>query len=326
MIVDCGLYRHGQRVPGHHEPAAACALTVEDDDSFVWVGIADPVGEGLTEIAEAFALPKLAVEDAMEAHQRPKFEVYGDVLFVAVKPVRYVDTEEVVRVDEVQIFVHKRYIVTVRHGAATALGEVRRELEAAPELLRHGPVAALHAILDRIVDDYDDVVDGVDQDIQEVEQQVFSGERGGPNPAERIFKLEREVLEFQRAVGPLTPAVDRLARGQLAEAVPEVSEYFRDVHDHLLRTVNRIDGFRALLSSALQANLTQITVRQNEDMRRISAWVAIAAVPTMLAGIYGMNFEHMPELKWRYGYPLVLAVMASVCGFLYARLRRAGWL
>lgn len=326
MIVDCGLYRHGQRVPGHHEPAAACALTVEDDDSFVWVGIADPVGEGLTEIAEAFALPKLAVEDAMEAHQRPKFEVYGDVLFVAVKPVRYVDTEEVVRVDEVQIFVHKRYIVTVRHGAATALGEVRRELEAAPELLRHGPVAALHAILDRIVDDYDDVVDGVDQDIQEVEQQVFSGERGGPNPAERIFKLEREVLEFQRAVGPLTPAVDRLARGQLAEAVPEVSEYFRDVHDHLLRISGRLDTIRDTIATAIQVTLSMVTIEENDINKKLAAYAAIFAVFTAFAGIWGMNFEFMPELKWKYGYPTAVGIMFGAGGYLYYRFKKSGWL
>ncbi|WP_354702074.1 Cobalt/magnesium transport protein CorA [Paraconexibacter sp. AEG42_29] len=325
MIVDCALYRHGQRVPGSMDPAAACAETFDDADSFVWVGIADPVGEEFAKIADAFSLPALAVEDAMEAHQRPKFEVYGETLFVVIKPVRYVDSDEVVSVGEVQIFIHKRFLVTVRHGEATALADVRHEAETNPELLKHGPPAALHAILDRVVDDYDLVTEGVEQDIQQVEAQVFSGERHD-NPAARIFALEREVLEFQRAVAPLLPAVDRLARGRLAEVVPELSPYFRDVHDHLLRTANRIDGFRALLSSALQANLTQITVRQNEDMRRISAWVAIAAIPTMLAGIYGMNFEHMPELRWQYGYPLALGVMATACGLLYRRLRRAGWL
>lgn len=325
MLVDCALYRHGRRVPGHIDPADACAETFDDPDSFVWVGVADPVGEEFERIVEAFDLPPLAVEDAINAHQRPKFEVYGETLFVVVKPVEYVDSEEVVRVGEVQIFVHKRFLVTVRHGAVTALADVRHAAEENPTLLKHGPPAALHAILDRIVDDYDLVVDGVEVDIQQVEEQVFSGE-AHMNPAARIFKLEREVLEFQRAVAPLLPAVDRLARGRLAEVVPELSAYFRDVHDHLLRTSNRIDGFRALLSSALQANLTQITVRQNEDMRRISAWVAIAAVPTMFAGIWGMNYEHMPELRWQYGYPLALGVMATACGLLYRRLRRAGWL
>jgi magnesium transporter len=325
VIVDCALYRHGRRVPGTMDPAAACAVTFDDADTFVWVGIADPVGEEFARIADAFSLPKLAVEDAIDAHQRPKFEVYGETLFFVIKPVQYVDSEEVVRVDEVQIFVHKRFLVTVRHGAATALADVRHAAEENPELLKYGPPAALHAILDRVVDDYDLVVDGVEQDIQEVESQVFSDDRK-ENPAARIFKLEREVLEFQRAVAPLAPAVDRLARGRLAEVVPELAEYFRDVHDHLLRTMGRIDGFRALLSSALQANLTQITVQQNEDMRRITAWVAIAAIPTAMAGIYGMNFDHMPELRWQYGYPLVLGVMATACGLLYHRLRRAGWL
>jgi magnesium transporter len=312
-------------MPGQLGPEEACATADAVPGAWIWVGIADPEGEEFQAIADAFDLPKLAVEDAINAHQRPKLEAYGDTLFLVLKPVRYVDTDEVVDVAEVQVFLHERFLVTVRHGAATALGDVRQRAEADPEFLRHGPPAALHAIVDRVVDDYDDVVAGVEQDIQEVESQVFASEPH-TNPAARIFRLEREVLEFQRAVAPLSPPVDRLARGRLAQIAPQLSEYFRDVHDHVLRTETKIEGFRALLSSALQANLTQITVRQNEDMRRISAWVAIAAVPTMVAGIYGMNFDHMPELHWQYGYPLVLGVMATVCGLLYRRLRKAGWL
>ncbi|MCW2999968.1 MAG: magnesium and cobalt transport protein CorA [Solirubrobacterales bacterium] len=312
-------------MPGQLGPEEACAVTEGVPGAWIWVGIADPQGEEFQAIADAFDLPKLAVEDAINAHQRPKLEAYGDTLFLVLKPVQYIDSDEVVQVAEVQVFIHARFLVTVRHGAATALADVRQRAEADPELLRLGPPAALHAIVDRVVDDYDDVVAGVEQDIQEVESQVFASEPH-TNPAARIFKLEREVLEFQRAVAPLSPAVDRLARGRLAQIVPQLSEYFRDVHDHVLRTETKIEGFRALLSSALQANLTQITVRQNEDMRRISAWVAIAAIPTMVAGVYGMNFDHMPELHWRYGYPLVVGAMATACGLLYRRLRRAGWL
>ncbi len=324
MIVDSAVYREGRRVPGVDTPADACAVTERDTGTFVWVGIADPVGEEFQRVADDFDLPALAVEDAIETHQRPKVEHYGDTMFVVLKPARYVDAEESVQIDEVQIFVHQRFIVTVRHGVATALADVRHAIEADPEALAGGPMAVLHAIMDRVVDDYDLVADGVDEDIQQVEQAVFSAD--GDNPAGRIFSLEREVLRFQRAVAPLAPAVDRLARGRTAEVLPELAEYFRDVHDHLLRTESKIEGFRALLSSALQANLTQVTVRQNEDMRRISAWVAIAAVPTMVAGIYGMNFDHMPELHWQYGYPAAMGVTAAACGLLYRRLRRAGWL
>jgi magnesium transporter len=190
--------------------------------------------------------------------------------------------------------------------------------------MRLGPGAALYAIVDAIVDDYEEVADGVDYDIQEVEAEVFSTERG--NRAERIFKLEREVLDFQRAVTPLAPAVDRLARGHFPVVPDTLHEYLRDVHDHLLRVAGRIETFRDLLSSALQANLVQVSVRQNEDMRKISAWVAILAVPTCVAGIYGMNFEHMPELKWELGYPLVIALILSICTFLYFRFKRSGWL
>jgi magnesium transporter len=182
----------------------------------------------------------------------------------------------------------------------------------------------LHAVIDRVVDDYEPAADGLENDIQEVEQQLFADV--GQNPAQRIYHLEREVLEFQRAVAPLDAPVDRLARGRLDLVSPELRTYFRDVHDHILRVTSRVEGFRALLSSALQANLTQVTVRQNADMRRISAWVAILAVPTMIAGIYGMNFEHMPELKWRFGYPAVLAVILIVCLVLHRRFRRTGWL
>jgi magnesium transporter len=197
-------------------------------------------------------------------------------------------------------------------------------MEARPDLLKLGPGAGLYAIVDAVVDAYEDVADGVDYDIQEVEAEVFSEDRG--NPAARIFKLEREVLEFQRAVSPLQVAVDRLARGHFEVVPADLHEYFRDIHDHLLRVTGRIETFRELLVSALQANLTQVSVRQNEDMRKISAWVAILAVPTMVAGIYGMNFKHMPELNWRFGYPMVLAGILLACFVLYRRFKRAGWL
>jgi magnesium transporter len=229
-----------------------------------------------------------------------------------------------VRIGEVLLFVHPTFLVSVRHGTTDALSQARHRLEDSPDLLRHGAGAALYAILDAVVDDYEEVSEGVDYDIQEVEAQVFSNDR--VNPAERIFKLEREVLEFQRAVTSLGPVLDRLARGHFSVVPDTLHPYLRDVHDHILRVIGRLETFRDLLGSALQANLTQVSVRQNEDMRKISAWVAILAVPTGVAGIYGMNFDDMPELRWTYGYPAVLLFILCVCTYLYWRFKRSGWL
>jgi magnesium transporter len=323
VIVDSAVYEDGKRRDGAlslEEAGAACRR----DGAFVWLGVVEPSADEFESIAREFDLHELAVEDAVKAHQRPKLEVYGDSLLVVIKTARYVDPEEVVQIGEVLLFVHPTFLVSVRHGETDALARARRRLEGGPDLMRHGPGAALYAILDAVVDDYEEVAAGVDYDIQEVESEVFSSER--QNPAERIFRLEREVLEFQRAVTPLAPALDRLARGHF-DVVPEgLHEYFRDVHDHVLRVIGRIETFRDLLGSALQANLTQVSVRQNEDMRKISAWVAILAVPTSVAGIYGMNFEHMPELRWTLGYPAVLLVILCICSYLYWRFKRAGWL
>ena len=294
------------------------------DGAFVWLGLHEPTPDELDSVRREFKLHELAVEDALHAHQRPKLEVYDDTLFVVLKPARYVDSEEVVETGEIHIFVSKGFVVAVRHGEASALRDARKRLEQRQELLEAGPGGVLYAIVDKVVDDYEPVVEGLAQDIQQIEAQVFSGER--TNPAERIYKMEREVLEFSSAVTPLTPAIDRLARGHFDLIDERLHEYFRDVHDHLLREGQRIDGFRDLLSSALHANLTQVAVRQNEDMRKITAWVAILAVPTAVAGIYGMNFENMPELKWTYGYPLVLFVTLVICVTLYLRFRRSGWL
>jgi magnesium transporter len=323
MIVDCAVYEGGRRRAGDlslHGASEAC----RQDGAFVWLGLLDPTPDELDSVRREFDLHELAVEDALNAHQRPKLEVYDDTLFVVLKPARYVDSEEVVETGEIHLFVSSAFVVAVRHGEASSLRDARKRLEHRRDLLGAGTGGVLYAIVDKIVDDYEPVVEGLANDIQEIEQQVFSATRD--NPAERIYKMEREVLEFSRAVTPLMPAVDRLARGHFELIDDDLHEYFRDVHDHLLRVGQRIDGFRDLLSSALQANLTQVSVQQNEDMRRITAWVAILAVPTMVAGIYGMNFKHMPELRWTYGYPVVLTVIGLVCLVLYRRFRRSGWL
>jgi magnesium transporter len=323
MIVDCAVYEDGRRLAGEHSLRGA-VQACQRNSAFVWLGLYEPTEEELDSVQREFGLHELAVEDALNAHQRPKLEVYDETLFVVLKPARYIDSEEVVETGEIHVFASSSFVVAVRHGEASALRDARKRLEHRSDLLAAGTGGVLYAIIDKVVDDYEPVVEGVANDIQEIEQQVFSATR--ENPAERIYRMEGEVLEFSRAVTPLTPAVDRLARGHFDLIDEDLHEYFRDVHDHLLRVGQRIDGFRDLLSSALQANLTQVSVRQNEDMRRITAWVAILAVPTMVAGIYGMNFKHMPELEWTFGYPLVVAVTLVICLLLHRRFRRSGWL
>ncbi len=323
MIVDCAVYEHGRRLDGEphvHEAMEACRRP----EAFTWIGLYEPTEDEFDSIRREFELHELAVEDAIHAHQRPKLEVYGDMVFIVLKTARYVDPEEVVRLGEILIFLGEDYIITVRHGEASELKEVRHRLEQDRELLAHGPGAVLHAIVDKVVDDYVPAIVGLGEDIDEIENQVFSGERG--NPAERIYKLKREVLEFSHAAGPLVEPVDNLAKGKYELIHPEVRTYFRDVNDHLLRAHDQLEGYRDLLTSVLSANLAQVTVRQNEDVRRISAIVAILAVPTMIAGVYGMNFEHMPELGWTVGYPLVLALMGTICFMLYRYFKRVGWL
>src|SRR4051794_9934941 len=320
-IVDCAVYEDGCRRAGELPLEAAGDAAREDDDAFVWIGLYEPSAEEFDAVQREFDLHELAVEDAIHAHQRPKVELYGDTLLVVLKTVREVSGSEDLETGEILIFINRAFVVTVRHGQSE-LHDVRLQIEQRPDLLRFGTGAVLYAIVDRIVDDYEPVVQAVGVDIQEVEHDMFSPER--TNPAERIYAMEREVLDLHRAVTPLAPAIDKLARGELIH--PELRTYFRDVHDHLLRLIGRIEGFRDLLSSALQANLTQATVRQNEDMRKISAWVAILAVPTGVAAIYGMNFTHMPELQWRFGYPGVLILIVCISAFLYWRFRRSGWL
>jgi magnesium transporter len=250
--------------------------------------------------------------------------VYDDVLFLVLKTARYVDPEEVVEIGELLVFCGSDYVITVRHGEAGSLAGAREALEADPERMRCGPTAALHAILDTVVDDYAPAIDGLQTDVDEVEEELFSPRR--VNVAERIYRLQRETLQFRRAVAPLVDPLDRLARGHYAHVHEDVRDYFRDVQDHVIRARDMLDGIRDLLAGTLQANLAQVGVRQNEDMRRISAWVAIIAVPTAIAGIYGMNFDHMPELRWELGYPAVLLVMATICTTLYRYFKRAGWL
>ncbi len=323
MIVDCAVYEQGRRRDGEVDLAQAYGAC-RDEGCFAWIGLAGPSEAEFASLREEFGLHPLAVEDAVHAHQRPKLEMYGDMALLVLKTARYVDPSEVVQLAEILVFVGRDFVITVRHGEGSDLHTVRERLEANPELLKAGPGAVVHAIVDKVVDDYQPAIDGLEQDVEEVEAEVFSPER--PDRTERIYRLKRETLEFYHAAAPLLDPIDRLARGHYELIPDEVRAYFRDVNDHLMRVHEQLEALRDLLTAALQANLAQVTVRQNEDVRKISAAVAILAVPTMIAGIYGMNFEHMPELSWGLGYPMALGLMAVLCTLLYRYFRRVGWL
>jgi magnesium transporter len=324
-VVDCGLYDAGERRGGRIELETALKKATACQDGFVWIGLHDPSPAVVETVGRHFELHPLAVEDAVNAHQRAKIEVFGDMLFVVMKTARYVDSEELVEIGEVMLFVGARFVVSVRHGEGSPLHPVRLDLEAHPDLLGIGPSSVLYAVADRVVDDYATVIEGLAVDVEQVEAEVFSG--AATNPAERIYRLKREVIEFRRAVQPLAGPMQRLADRQTGLPLdPRTGDYFRDVHDHLARDIDRISSFDELLSGVLGANLAQLSVRDNQDMRRISAWVAILAVPTMVFGLYGMNFSHMPELHYRYAYPVVLVVTLVVCVVLYRTFRRSGWL
>jgi magnesium transporter len=318
LIVDCAVYEGGKRLPEHLPLGEAYERARRSPDGFVWIGLLEPTFEEFDEVTEVLDLPALAVEDAVHAHQRPKIERYDDLLFVVLISARYVDPDEVIEFGEVMLFVEDHVVVTVRHGQAAALAETRKDLEADGARLTWGPTSVLYAVMDRVVDEYEKVLVGLDNDIDEIEAQVFSGTRR--NHAERIFKLKREVLDFRRAIRPLAHAITELDVKAVAE------DHFRDVQDHLLRVAEHVESYEAILVSALNANLAQVGVQQNEDMRKISAWAGLITVPTMIAGIYGMNFDHMPELRWYFGYPLVLAFMSVVCFALYRNFKRSGWL
>ncbi|MFD5339003.1 magnesium and cobalt transport protein CorA [Streptomyces hawaiiensis] len=330
-VVNCVTYREGVRTPARGDLVDTVERVRKSREGFVWLGLHEPTDQEFAGIAELFDLHPLAVEDAIEAHQRPKLERYDETLFAVFKTVCYVEheeltaTSEVVNTGEIMVFVGADFVITVRHGRHGSLGPLREELESDPGQLAKGPSAVLHAIADHVVDDYLTVTDAVQGDIDQVETDVFSeaGARADPG---RIYQLKRELLELKRAVVPLSRPLEDLATRPIRAVDPEIQAYFRDVSDHLLRAKEQIAAFDELLNSILQAHLAQVTVAQNEDMRKITAWAAIVAVPTMVCGVYGMNFDHMPELHWRYGYGMVIGVISVACLALYRGFRRSGWL
>jgi magnesium transporter len=330
-VVDCGLYVDGVRQPGTWDPAAALKAARQQAGAFVWVGLHEPSLTEMAGIAETYGLHELAVEDAVKAEQRPKLEQFGDVSFLVLRTVRYVrngeltENTDVIETGQVMLFIGPDFVVSVRHGDACRLAPVRSDLESRKELLRHGPWAVAYAVMDRVVDIYLEVTDQVGDDLEVLEGEVFARQAQGR--IQRIYQMKREIVEFKRAVvplqRPLMTLTGQLNRGEVPE---EIRRYFRDVQDHLTRTVEQVNSYDDLLNSILQARLAQVTVDQNNDMRKIASWAAIAAVWTAIAGIYGMNFDFMPETGWKYGYPVVLALMLAISLGLYRWFRRNRWL
>jgi magnesium transporter len=326
MIVDSALYRAGVRVPldCSKDDLTAVRASVREPGDFVWVGLHEPVEGELTEVARIFALHPLAVEDALHAHQRPKLERYDDGIFLVLKTLWYVDEHDAVETGEINLFVGRDFVISVRHGEGTELHTARMDLEEQTAVLGHGPSAVVYAICDRVVDSYEEVGRALEIDVDEVEASVFSTER--THDSRRIYVLKRELAEMRRAVNPLREPMKRFATGSVPTVSQEAAPFFRDVADHLIRVSETIETLDSLLSTAFDAHLARIGVEQNEDMRKISAWVAIAAVGTLVAGVYGMNFTHMPELSWRYGYPYALGLMVVSAVALYRLFKKSGWL
>ncbi|QKW18201.1 magnesium and cobalt transport protein CorA [Kitasatospora sp. NA04385] len=337
-VVDAAVYRDGHRI---ETPASLAEIYRElpgKPGTMAWIGLYRPAEAQLVEAAEKFDLHELALEDAIVAHQRPKLERYGDTLFVVLRAARYLDDVEEVDFGEIHLFVGPDFVLTVRHSQSPDISMVRSRLEADPELLALGPEAVLYAVLDAVVDGYAPVIAGLQHDIDEIETEVFGGD---PEVSRRIYELSREVIEFQRATGPLLEIMRSLEGGfQKYGTDEELQRYLRDVADHATYAAERVDGFRQMLQNILTVNATLVSQRQNEEMKqlaeaghaqndeikKISSWAAILFAPTLIGTVYGMNFEEMPELHWAFGYPFAIGLMGVVCVSLYLIFKRRNWL
>jgi magnesium transporter len=324
-VIDCAAYAGGRRIRTVAIDDISDAL--EEKDVFVWIGLHEPGEELLRRVQREFGLHDLAIEDAHRAHQRPKLEIYDGSLFIVLHTIQHDAAAKTLQFGETHLFAGRRYVVSVRHGPSLPYGQVRARCEAAPARLASGPGFALYALIDFIVDQYFPAVDLVEDQLQDIEEAIFGGEGVlTRDTTSRIYHLKRELLQLKRAVSPLIDVTNRLM-GFDVELVPENTRpYFRDVYDHVIRVNEMVDMLRELLTSALEANLSLVTVSQNDAMKRLAAWAAIIAVPTMIGGIYGMNFEHMPELRWWFGYPLTMGVMLMGCLALFVGFKRTGWL
>jgi magnesium transporter len=329
-VVDCAVYVAGNRLPGNWSYADAIDEVRRRDDGFVWIGLHEPEVEQIHAVVEAFGLCESAVKDAVCTHQRSKLHSYDDALFMVLKTVHYLEHEspatanEIVDTGQIMVLLGRDFILTVRHGHHSGLRDLRDKLEAAPERLQAGPAAVLHAIADRVVDSYLDVTEAFERDIDEVESVVFAPR--SPIGAEQMYMMKREIVELRRAVVPLAVPLRRLAHGETAMVPLEVRSYFRDVEDHLTTVSERVAGYDELLTTLVNATLAKVSLQQSTDVRKITAWAAIITVPTMVVGVYGMNFDYMPELHWKFGYPLVIALILGVCLTLHRVFKRKQWL
>ncbi|MFI6322580.1 magnesium and cobalt transport protein CorA [Nonomuraea sp. NPDC050556] len=330
-VIDNAIYVDGQRVDNPGSLADAFERLKEQPGAMAWIGLYRPKEWELVKLAEEFELHELALEDAIVGSQRPKADRYGATLFVVLRAARYLDDEEEVAFGELHVFVGPNFVITVRHAEAPDLQAVRKRMESDPDLLRQGPQAVLYAILDAVVDGYAPVIAGLQKDIEEIEAQVFSGD---PSVSRRVYELSGEVIEFQRATKPLVPMIDGFIAGAAKYGLnPELQSYLRDVADHAITVAERIASFRQMLQDILLVNstmvtqaLTQASITQGEEVKKISAWAAILFAPTLVGTIYGMNFDFMPETHWVFGYPFAVVLMAGVCLILYFVFKRRDWL
>ena len=324
QVVDCAEYADGRRVGDVHLPDVSEVLGDDRPSRFVWMGLHEPTEELLRQVQHEFRLHDLAIEDAHRAHQRPKLEEYGDAIFVVLRTVQRGE-DGTMAFGETHLFVGPGYVVSVRHGASVPYVEVRQRCESTPHLLKKGPGFVLYALMDFVVDRYFPIVDELEEDLEHLEEEIFGGNYRRET-TERIYDLKRDLLGLKRAVSPLIDICNRLTRfdSQLIDA--ESRPYFRDIYDHVIRINETVDNLRELLNGALEANLSLVSIQQNEVTKKLASWAAILAVPTMVAGVYGMNFEFMPELKWKLGYPLVMAFMVGACFMLYRQFKKGGWL
>jgi magnesium transporter len=323
MIVNCSAYTAGAKI-GDVE-IDDISEVLKQPDGFVWIGLYEPSEELLRKVQEEFGLHDLAIEDAHRAHQRPKIEEYGECLFIVLRTAQRNAKTGEVEFGETHLFVGPNYVVSVRHGASLSYAEVRTRCEATPTCLRQGPGFVLYAIMDFVVDQYFPIIDALEEELETLEDEIFEGS-ARREITKQIYTLKRHLLTLKRAESPMVEVCNRLVRFDRKLIEPETRLYFRDVYDHVIRINETIDTMRELLTGALESNLSLMSIRQNEVMKQLGGWAAIFGVATMIAGIYGMNFEVMPELRWGYGYPFAIALMLGTCGFLYWQFRRSGWL
>jgi magnesium transporter len=323
VIVDSALYINGVRTDAPADISDQVDIA-RKNNGFVWIGLAEPTQQEFDHVVGELNFHPLAVEDAVSAKQRPKIEDYDGLTFFVIKTVFYNEARSEITTGELICFVDKHFIVIVRHGEGSPLSTVRHDIEANPTQLSLGPFAVLHAVADRVIDEYTKIATELENDVINIENKVFGGKR--KTYSQEIYFLKREVIEYRHAIEPLILPLQKIVSETFHAAPNEIKPFFRDTVDHLQHAYEHATGMDSLLTTVLQADLAHVQVRQNEDVRKISAWVALAAGPTMVAGIYGMNFDFMPELRWKFGYPMVIGVVTILSTFLFYKFKKAKWL